>query len=80
MNSSCCYSSSDSPSLRFFDLHTVRHFAVKISCLGNITFPFAVPGLPNKVQTLGQRRLSAKLNDTNRKKFKNHLIHRIIYR
>ena len=47
MNSSCCYSSSNSPSLRFFDLHTVRHFAVKISCLGNIIFPFAVPGLPN---------------------------------
>ena len=36
MDSSCCYSSSNSPSLRFFDLHTVRHFAVKISCLGNI--------------------------------------------
>ena len=47
MNSSCCYSSSNSPSLRFFDLHTVRHFAVKISCLGNIILPFSVPGLPN---------------------------------
>ena len=63
MNSSCCYSSSNSPSLRFFDLHTVRHFAVKISCLGNIIIPFAVGTRPSecKVQTLGQRRLSTKL-------------------
>ena len=60
MNSSCCYSSSNSPSLRFFDLHTVRHFAVKISCLGNIILPFRYQAFPN---------VSWERNHANRKKF-----------
>ena len=55
MNSSCCYSSSNSPSLRFFDLHTVRHFAVKISCLGNIILPFGYPAFPNQSRSQSPR-------------------------